>query len=479
MSRATAGSPRRSGDFVTLHDADDWSHPDKIAAQAEFLLGHPEVIGCTSEQARATPDLVFERPTVALKLINMNTSSFLFRRAHVRANYGCWDNVRFEADTELIGRIPQTEGRAAVRRIATGPLSFQRVSPGSIVADAHFGIAGTPHGARMTYADLSARRHASGAVRYAADPSERPFPAPRVMRPDRPTGPRIYDVALACDLAAPTPAFLDEIAIAAEAGLSVAVFPVFAFRRPAREFLISAPVRDLLQAGCADIVVFGETLACDLLVLRDLACFQDAQRDLPRVTAAAARFVLTPKDLAGRSAPEEAVRRARDFVRRSFGPEPDWSPDRSPDGNPNWGAARAGIAAPAQGWAGTWDPDTADPQAHLQRLARAGVAAAAAAASRGQPFRLRQAPSPERGPGPAPRTRSAPRAGPARRGQPSGAAAAHRAACRHGQGRGRPPCRTSWRPNMTRCAPGACCSRGRSCAARTRSTRCARPDIST
>ena len=31
--RATGRWPRRRGEFVTVHDADDWSHPEKIALQ--------------------------------------------------------------------------------------------------------------------------------------------------------------------------------------------------------------------------------------------------------------------------------------------------------------------------------------------------------------------------------------------------------------------------------------------------------------
>ena len=38
------------GEFVTIHDADDWSHPSKIETQVEFLIKNKDVIGCTSRQ---------------------------------------------------------------------------------------------------------------------------------------------------------------------------------------------------------------------------------------------------------------------------------------------------------------------------------------------------------------------------------------------------------------------------------------------
>jgi len=343
------GLAEARGAFVTLHDADDWSHPGKIATQAAFLIGHPEAVGCTSEQARATVDLVFRRLTRTANLINMNTSSFMFRRAYVRAAYGCWDTARFSADTELINRISRAEGRTAVRRLKTGPLSFQRVSATSIVADAHFGINGLPFGARLIYFDLYDRRHAEGWTRCSPDPAARAFPAPVVMRADRPrAGRRSYDVAFAGDLAASGEAIAAEMALAAAAGLRVAVFPVFDYDRPPEGPLIAAPVRDLLQAGRADVIAYGEAIDCRLLVLRDLGCFQDDQRYLPETRALAARFVIGASDLGeAPAARAPALRRAAEMARRRFGAAPDWRPADA--------AARAGLALAGAGAGADWD----------------------------------------------------------------------------------------------------------------------------
>ena len=32
-----------TGEFIARHDADDWSHPERLARQAEYLLRHPEI----------------------------------------------------------------------------------------------------------------------------------------------------------------------------------------------------------------------------------------------------------------------------------------------------------------------------------------------------------------------------------------------------------------------------------------------------
>src|SRR5690606_29824407 len=50
-----------TGEFITINDADDWSHPDKIRVQVEHLLRNENIVGNISQQARATNQLKFYR----------------------------------------------------------------------------------------------------------------------------------------------------------------------------------------------------------------------------------------------------------------------------------------------------------------------------------------------------------------------------------------------------------------------------------
>ena len=77
------GLDEASGEYVTLHDADDWSHPKKIETQVRFMEENPEVMGCTSEQARCQEDLMFGKLRGGGGFIVFNTSSFLWRRIQV------------------------------------------------------------------------------------------------------------------------------------------------------------------------------------------------------------------------------------------------------------------------------------------------------------------------------------------------------------------------------------------------------------
>src|SRR5699024_10710311 len=69
-----------TGEFVTINDADDWSHAQKLQIQANHLLENPEIMANTSEQARLTEDLQLYRRGTPGTYIFPNMSSIMFRR---------------------------------------------------------------------------------------------------------------------------------------------------------------------------------------------------------------------------------------------------------------------------------------------------------------------------------------------------------------------------------------------------------------
>ncbi|MCD8501693.1 MAG: glycosyltransferase [Bacillaceae bacterium] len=122
-----------TGEFVTVNDADDWSHPEKIEKQATHLIKNKTVIANTSQQARATEDLVFYRRGKPGSYLFANMSSLMFRRQPVIDKLGYWDCVRFGADGEFKRRLKYVFGEKAVEDLATGPYSFQRQSNDSLL----------------------------------------------------------------------------------------------------------------------------------------------------------------------------------------------------------------------------------------------------------------------------------------------------------------------------------------------------------
>ena len=174
------GLDEATGEYVTIHDADDWSHASKIETQVRFMQAHPDVMGCTSEQARCLDDLSFWAPKGFGTYIVLNTSSFLWRRKPVHEAIGYWDGVRFGADNEFIRRMHIVFGKKSSQNLATGPLSFQRDAKTSITGDPIKGLqsGGRYYGVRREYFGAQSHHHKTAANLICKDRSHQPFPVP-------------------------------------------------------------------------------------------------------------------------------------------------------------------------------------------------------------------------------------------------------------------------------------------------------------
>lgn len=107
------------GAFITVHDSDDYAHPERLARQLATLEGDRRLQVVSSHWVRLTDDGHFVSPRV-WPLATPNPASPLFRRAVVdRA--GIYDPVRFGADTEYQARLRLLLGRDA---LATLPLTL-------------------------------------------------------------------------------------------------------------------------------------------------------------------------------------------------------------------------------------------------------------------------------------------------------------------------------------------------------------------
>jgi glycosyltransferase involved in cell wall biosynthesis len=171
------------GAFFTVLDADDWAHPVRIARQVLALIRDPARAASISHWVRTTPDMRFTRWWGESGLSYPNMSSLMFRIG-LRDSLGYWDRARAGADSEYHSRVRAVHGPRAVAEVTPGlPLSFGRISPGSLTQASATSIASQYYGARRSYAQAGLRWHA----RMAADlplpqhPARRPFDAPAAL----------------------------------------------------------------------------------------------------------------------------------------------------------------------------------------------------------------------------------------------------------------------------------------------------------
>lgn len=175
---------RARGAFITTHDCDDWSHPQKIEHQVALLQANKRLVACTSHWVRCTPELNIAVWRQEPCWVQRNVSSLMFRK-RVHRKLGFWDCVAVNADTEFYYRIIQVFGPAAMAETLPGvPLAFGRVNAGSLTQQSHTHLRTfyEDNGLRRRYHQAAlAWQQSTHKLYMPAAPDQRPFAAPAPM----------------------------------------------------------------------------------------------------------------------------------------------------------------------------------------------------------------------------------------------------------------------------------------------------------
>ncbi|SES20294.1 glycosyltransferase family 2 protein [Salipaludibacillus aurantiacus] len=279
-----------TGDFITINDADDWSHPEKIEKQVLHLINNTNYVGNMSEQARMTEDLTFYRRNREGEYIFKNMSSFMFRREKVLEKLGYWDSVRFAGDSEFIYRVYKIFGEQAVAELQSGPLSYQRQSDNSLTGNEVFGLPNFKMGARREYEMAHDDHHQSAENLYYPFPqTERPFAVPEPMRPVREEnqdGFRPFDIIVAADFRNKNALRKQEIdsliTLSRKEGKRLGFIQLYKYTSsPYKD--VDQLYRDLVNVGVAEMIVYGEKVTCDWLVVSEPSTLDDYQKFVPEV----------------------------------------------------------------------------------------------------------------------------------------------------------------------------------------------------
>lgn len=278
-----AGLEMATGAYVTVHDADDWSHAEKIEAQVDLVrAGAPFAL---SDMVRvAEPLVTVGPPTPGGSLLQPNPSSALMRRDDLLALEGWDDRARITADAELLRRLalrhrldPELPGLPRAHRGC--PLSLVRRTTTSLTGRIETHASTVRFGVRREYREASewwyARAtgdpHGKTITRSALD-----FPVPTTIRRHR--VPRIdTDVLILTDTAldaALTDHTLTLIAGAQAGGLRVALRQVPWWRQYPMRRRVPAAVRERLYQLGVPLAAAHEEVAAEGVLLTHPALFE-------------------------------------------------------------------------------------------------------------------------------------------------------------------------------------------------------------
>lgn len=347
------GLREAAGDLFTVHDSDDWAHPERIERQVARMLAQPELISTGSRALRLNDALVFRVPGVSAS--RENASSLTFWRERVVEQIGYYDASRKGADTEYAVRMLQHFGKRshaildehlACIRLRVGSLSREEFRPGW----RHPARAAYRRGYLWWHENASWR---SGLLRNHGMVRSRCFPEPLPFMPDRESerarARRHWDVVYLLDARESVPmpeGALEEVLELAEAGFRVAVMHVESMLYPfVKEFEGFSPeLQDLIARQQLGEVLSTDAAHIETLVVRDPSSLQFSDEDpFPFTTT---RVLIVPDTMPRhRPRPFDCADVSANIERKT-GLQPKWllPPGESPLGWPD-------INAEPRSWA--------------------------------------------------------------------------------------------------------------------------------
>ncbi len=260
--------------FVTVHDADDWSHPQKLELQMRALLNAAGPYSYTM-LARCSSELAFIGGTRAVpRLVRENFSSGLFRTEALR-RAGGWDHARVSADSELFWRMEALHGGSALtvrtRRVLPDcPLSFARQAPGSLTQAGATSLTTLHHGVRREYREAAAFWHLTLKPGDSLEKGGPFFPAPALIRPGT-SIPPAHDLFLIADFNAG--GFDGYFAFSLLRAAAALPLDSAILHYPSYESDVARPLSFKVRGFCRDhairIVAPGEVVTAQLALVAD------------------------------------------------------------------------------------------------------------------------------------------------------------------------------------------------------------------
>lgn len=321
-----AGARLATGDYITVHDSDDWSHPQKIELQVAALEAHQDRKAVVTHWVRVGEGLEVVGPWVPWgSLFDINLSSLMFERS-LFERLGPWDAVKISGDAELYYRLRALYGEASVLKLPTVQLlSLSLAREDSLTRSKATHLRTLYYGLRWNYRDAYQRWNeqlVSDRDARIVDPAtgRRRFPVPIGCLPKKPESLH-YGLVVVGDFAEfdePLRRALGCLDAASAAGRRVAVVNWRAYDRTARAPLLAAFYAAVLRTG-ADILSPGDRVQADLVVVVEAALAARRIDPMPELRTARVVAVVDPAPVGPAELPTETVRAN---LRAIFGVEP-------------------------------------------------------------------------------------------------------------------------------------------------------------
>lgn len=162
-----------SGEYITLQDSDDWSHPQRLETQFRALEADPTAVANWCFALKLTDDLWLSR--IGRESYSQYPGSIFFKRDLVLNSIGDFDPVRKSADSEFVQRIKVKFGKESVNMLAL-PLYLHRVGHESL-SNSDFGVGWWEFG-RWAYRSSYANWHLKNSTKIEPRLGKKSFWAP-------------------------------------------------------------------------------------------------------------------------------------------------------------------------------------------------------------------------------------------------------------------------------------------------------------
>jgi len=279
------GFAAASGEYVTGQDSDDWSHPQRLEHQVQYLEANPEVSGVVVEAIRLNNDLVRMFPG---RIPNRLCEVSLMLRANLANEIGGYIEARKGADSEFRRRIEHFTGNP-VHGIEK-PLYLIRIGHGSL---SHSDFKpGWSHPARRSFWNSSQYWHENtqrNALRLDNETAQDYIPIPNKFRVLPETEPRHFDAVFVGDWRSYSGVqrqMVDEIKALRNAGKQVGIMQLDSVLSQSKEKVrIADQIQRLVNSNYVDEVISDENATTDLVLIHDPTVLHFAALDEIQMSA--------------------------------------------------------------------------------------------------------------------------------------------------------------------------------------------------